>query len=75
MREDYEGSGVMETRVEILKIKMPCGMDLLAAVLNAVCANPPRGFDRGEIKVGDTDKDGYTPVFGKKDDGLEGAST
>ena len=56
----------METRVEILKIKMPCGIDLLASVLNAVCANPPRGFDRSEIKVGDTDKDGYTPVFAKK---------
>lgn len=65
----------METRVEILKIKMPCGMDLLAAVLNAVCANPPRGFERSEIKVGDTDKDGYTPVFAKKDDGRKGDAT
>lgn len=42
---------------------------------NAVCANPPRGFDRSEIKVGDTDKDGYTPVFAKKDDGRKGDAT
>ena len=65
----------MEKRVDILKIKMPCEMDLLAAVLKAVCENPPRGFNRGDIKVCDTDKDGYTPVFAKKDDGRKGDAT
>ena len=62
-------------RTEIARLKFPIGSYLLCDFLRAATRNPPVGFDGSDIRVGETDADGWTPIFAEKDGNNPGRET
>lgn len=56
-------------KIEIVRLKFPMEGGLLCAFLRAAVDHPQSGYKSQDVTLGDTDKDGWTPIFANVKDG------